>query len=271
MKKGKKSIFYFAIVMSAIFTVSCGLYISNYDYVSIEEITSGAHSLLQKQEEPVDGFNYWLPLEYDYISDFTDGYGMLEKDGMWLIVDNDYNFIYSTSEYQVINLNQNFICVQSLETFKYGMMDIDGSIIIEPQYDSPLLFSEGLASVVANDRVGYINLSGNLVIDYKYEWGLSFSEGLACRDDVFINRMGEEVLKIPEGYYVDLFWQEGYGNFYLGDLMVVYNENGNKAAVMDKTGAILLASNEFEEIKIFGGNYVAVKKDNKWGVIDLTE
>ena len=54
--------------------------------------------------------------------------------------------------------------------------------------------------------------------------------------------------------------------------MVVYKERDeSKAAVMDKQGNILLESDEFEEIKIFRDNYVAVKIDGKWGIIKVNQ
>jgi len=78
------------------------------------------------------------------------------------------------------------------------------------------------------------------------------------------------VFKIPEGYTTGSSYQKGHGNFYLGDLMIVYKERDeSKSAVMDKQGNILLESDEFEEIKIFRDNYVAVKIDGKWGVIKV--
>jgi hypothetical protein len=65
------------------------------------------------------------------------------------------------------------------ETLLYGMKKINGEVIIEPIYTSPLIFVEGLAPVLVDEKIGYINISGDLVIDFYYDWGTLFNEGLA--------------------------------------------------------------------------------------------
>ncbi len=70
------------------------------------------------------------------------------------------------------------------ELGKYGYADANGAIVIKPQFDKALNFSEGLAAVMTKEnyqeRWGFIDLSGKMVIPatFKLRPG-RFSEGLA--------------------------------------------------------------------------------------------
>lgn len=335
-------------------------------------------------------YNFELPFEYDYISDFSNGYGLLKKNGQWTLVDSNYRLFPSTSEYEVVNISNDVLCIQSQEDSKYGLIDIYGNILVSPQYNSPINYSEGLALVEKGGKFGYIDAAGNLIVDFKYDTGVSFHDGLAAvgdgnhfyfinRDDeiisgpfenlggevyihttaymeysegytaffkedpnlpaatygggyggwgflnkqgnvvitpkyksvrpfyeglaavetfdnewIYINKCGEAVMegapgdffnglacvgnrfidktgktiiKIPEGYSVSSSSSKGFDNFYYGDLIMVYHETENRYAVMNKQGKIVLESDDYEELKIFNGNHVAVKKNEKWGIL----
>ncbi len=77
------------------------------------------------------------------------------------------------------------------------------------------------------------------------------------------------MIEIPQGYSLESSTQNGFDNFYLGDLIVVYEEQNGQKAIMNKQGKIILESNNFDDMKIFRDNYVAVKKNGMWGIINL--
>src|SRR5262245_23229851 len=56
---------------------------------------------------------------------------------------------------------------------KFGAIDAKGTIVIAPQYDDELLFSDGIARVRVGDKVGFIDSSGQLLISPK----LTLSQG----------------------------------------------------------------------------------------------
>jgi hypothetical protein len=62
---------------------------------------------------------------------------------------------------------------------KVGFMDTTGSIVIQPKYDDVFPFSDGLAPVELGDKWGYVDKTGNVVIPIQYHIGHMFSEGLA--------------------------------------------------------------------------------------------
>ena len=62
---------------------------------------------------------------------------------------------------------------------KWGFVDADGGIVIEPQYENAGAFSNNLAPVETAAGWGYINLENQLVIEAKYLGAKSFYEGIA--------------------------------------------------------------------------------------------
>lgn len=50
-----------------------------------------------------------------------------------------------------------------------GFLDVnDGTIVIEAQYDKAWVFSEGVAAVVKDSRIGFINARNEVVIPFRY-------------------------------------------------------------------------------------------------------
>jgi hypothetical protein len=65
--------------------------------------------------------------------------------------------------------------------FKYGYIDRQGEMVIQPQFEHACSFSEGLACVVnaTDHKHGFIDPSGRLVISPKYDMSFDFQNGLA--------------------------------------------------------------------------------------------
>ena len=55
-------------------------------------------------------------------------------------------------------------------------------MVIPPQFDEAVKFSEGLAAVFIECRWGYIDKTGALVIKPQFKFASEFSEGLAAVD-----------------------------------------------------------------------------------------
>jgi len=68
------------------------------------------------------------------------------------------------------------------DIIKYGFINREGKIVIEPRFDYAGNFSEGLACVEINDKHGYINKKGEFIIEPQFDNTFSFSEGLALVD-----------------------------------------------------------------------------------------
>lgn len=110
---------------------------------------------------------------------------------------------------------------------KYGYIDKTGRLVIPPQFDYALDFSEDLAPVTTNDGWGYIDKSGKYIITTQCVWVSYFSEGLAVVElgDKFgyINKSGKYIVT-PQ-----FEWPRDFSN---GLAMVVL---GHKCGYIDKS------------------------------------
>jgi hypothetical protein len=193
---------------------------------------------------------------------------------------------------------------------KFGFMDRNGKVVINPQYDYVEDFSEGfaLAGFVGKKRFfidrtgktaiapkyfdaingfncglargntnhnvpngGYIDKSGKLVIENFYGVCL-FSEGLAC---VELNKWG---FIDTSGQFVIKPHFDEVAPFSEGLAGVTFWDQSkasrNKRGFIDKTGKIVIKS-EFDVTHSFSEGFAAVgmeasNHDYKWGYIDKT-
>jgi hypothetical protein len=66
------------------------------------------------------------------------------------------------------------------ERGKYGFIDASGRVIIKPQFDGALPFTEGLAAVSTGNKWGFIDASGKTIIPMSYRAVSHFSDGLSA-------------------------------------------------------------------------------------------
>lgn len=62
----------------------------------------------------------------------------------------------------------------------YGYIDKTGKMVIDPQFEWAVEFSENLAAVRINGKYGFIDKSGKIVIQPKFDFVRSFSDGYAA-------------------------------------------------------------------------------------------
>lgn len=180
---------------------------------------------------------------------------------------------------------------------KFGFVDTNGNVVIEPQFDDISEFSEGLAAVKLKNNWGFINRTGEIVIKCKYEAAKEFKEGLAPIQVFglwgFINKTGKTVIKaqyrnascFSEGLadvahkktkahgYIDkngkLVINHKYSSGYSfkDGLAVVGRVDGVKDGVIDKKGRTIVDL-EYDRIEPFSEGLAVVQKGTKFGYID---
>lgn len=181
---------------------------------------------------------------YDYAGTFQNGLAAVEANGKWMLVSteggtdrdgfeqivtdlsgrylvNDTILVREAGTYVVYNskwehqadlagdevdiLDQNGI-IAFRRGGKWGFADMEGNVVIEPEYTNARSFSNGLAAVQNSDGLwGFINRENRLVIDYTFtDAGYMSSEGICpVRVDkpmtapVYDDDTGEEIV-IPE-------------------------------------------------------------------------
>jgi len=140
---------------------------------------------------------------------------------------------------------------------KWGYIDKEGKILINPQFNYANLFINGIALVKsADDKYGYIGEDGKYKINAVYKYATFFSEGLACvvpenGKPQFIDEKGKIKFTVSTGEYCGVF-SEGLAAVKVGD----------KWGFLDKNGKMKI-NPQFSSVYPFSNGLAAVYNYNK--------
>lgn len=144
---------------------------------------------------------------------------------------------------------------------KWGYISQSGKIVIEPRFESAYSFSEGLAKVAIDYNYGFIDTTGRIVVEPKFDYASDFSEGLASvgidSNYGYIDKTGQMIIKSQYRYS---------GEFSQG---LAYVEIDAKYGYIDTTGRIVIEP-QFDYAKKFSEGLATVEVDDKYGYIDKT-
>jgi hypothetical protein len=146
-----------------------------------------------------------IPAQFYEASAFSQGRAAVSMKGGHAYIDSNGALIFGPEDTGAVALNcQEFSngLAPILSEDKVGFIDLQGRIAIKPQFDDAGCFSEGLARVKIGDKYGFIDLTGRVVIPPAYSFADRFSEGLAATgtDEAalfYINKKGEKVIRGP--------------------------------------------------------------------------
>jgi hypothetical protein len=161
---------------------------------------------------------------------------------------------------------------------RFGYINAEGRVVVEPQYWEAEDFSEGLAAVLMEGRWGYIDKEGRTALGPKWVAAHSFSEGLAWVYEQgvgygFIDRTGRMVFKL-EGATAP-------GEFHEGMARVLIPPGGGTGhgdadregrfgyGYIDRLGRLAIPG-PFEKADDFSEGLSSVQVGSKWGYIDRT-
>jgi WG containing repeat len=184
--------------------------------------------------------------------------------------------------------------VRDIRTKKDGFIDKTGSMVIPPQFDFTLGFSEGLAMVEVGGKYGFIDKTGAFAVEPRFDGAAWFSEGLAAvkLDDKwgFIDQRGQLVIE-PQ-FDEAIVFSEGRASVKVGEKWGFTDKSGNlvispqfKGALefhegsapvwfgTEKCGFIDYAGNMalptlYEYADPFYEGLAGVRINGKWGFID---
>ena len=147
------------------------------------------------------------------------GYGIIDATGKTIL----------NAEWDWVELNSGVIIV--CKNNNYGLMDINGSVIVAPMYDNIGDFYEGFAKAYLNGKVGVINTSGRLVSEIKWNDVQNFSDSMAAVKDSnglwgFIDNTGK--LTIPCKYENVSSFNKGFASVLDGDTVYIIDKQGRK-------------------------------------------
>lgn len=153
---------------------------------------------------------------------------------------------------------------------KYGYIDKDYNEVLPFIYDDAWSFSEGLAGVKIDGKIGFIDESGEIAIKPRYD-GIkgSFSNGVAKvlegNSLFYIDEKGKKLNKV--GYH-----QQTYDNYREMSVDHVQNKRGNLQTLINmKSENIVINVPNYESIEIIEGTSLACAKlDGKFCLFDYT-
>lgn len=125
---------------------------------------------------------------------------------------------------------------------KFGAIDATGRIVIPPQYDTELRFSDGLARVVVGSKTGFVDTAGKLVISPQAK--ISIGSGDFAQE-----------VSLPS--LITGEFSEGLAPFRLE----------HKFGYVDKTGAVAIPP-QFEEAEAFKDGRALVVVNGHYGSIN---
>lgn len=147
---------------------------------------------------------------------------------------------------------------------KGGYIDIEGNLVIKPQFDVARDFREGLGGVRVGDKCGYIDRNGEFIIKPILEYASDFSEGLAAVMPSGSNKWGymdkAGNMVIDPCFEEESFWSD------FSEGLSAAKING-KWGYIDKTGNWVINPG-FEHACSFSEGLACVKAEGKWGYID---
>src|SRR5713101_4041743 len=185
----------------------------------------------------------------------SDGERTLEGESSWLPDGNFHEGLARVD--QAVHLTDGGDPVQ-----KFGFIDREGHLVVQPQWDNAQEFSGGLAAVQRGGKWGFIDKAGRVVIPIEWDddrtWH-RFSEGLAPVERVgkwgFIDKTGNTVIALR--WENALWFHEGLAAVKLG----------GKWGFINKTGNTVIAL-QWEEVAEFHEGLAAVQRGGKWGFVD---
>ncbi|OFW62341.1 MAG: hypothetical protein A2Y74_09355 [Actinobacteria bacterium RBG_13_63_9] len=148
-----------------------------------------------------------IPPRYAFAWRFSEGYARVRTDDKAGYIDPSGAWILRLEDYLAVDeFSDGVAPVYGYDANKYGFVDKNGKVVLEPRFDEAWGFTEGLAAVMLTREdpegglYGYIDKGGKWYIQPQFVNARPFSEGLAAvQREVdgkwgYIDKGGSEVL-----------------------------------------------------------------------------
>ena len=146
------------------------------------------------------------------------------------------------------------------ETTKYGFVDKEGQVAINPQFLACRSFSEGFAAFKNKDeKWGYIDKEGKIVINPQFDGVSSFRHGSA----VVSNGESSGTIGTDGKFVINPQFDE---LSYFNEGLAIIKQNG-KYGYVDTEGKIVI-NPQFDNASAFVNGLASVNSSGKWGYID---
>lgn len=154
---------------------------------------------------------------YSVVQTFDDKYGLINRKGEE-IISPKYEYLKSSNKDNRLIFEKNG---------RYGFMDFNENIVIEPLYKEITDFYGNIAMYTAKDKVGLINENGKLIEEFLIVSEIKDNMIIAGNEDGFIvmNSENKKIVKIP--WSDAMFWGSRYIKLKEKGTVKIIDYNGN--------------------------------------------
>lgn len=155
---------------------------------------------------------------------------------------------------------------------KWGFINRQGEVVIQPQFEAALPFSEGLAvACLSREKCGYIDETGKFAINPQFEYAGRFSEGLAAVAGGgkigYIDKTGKYAINPQFEVMESRAGRLGVLSLNVFSEELAQAKIGEKIGFIDKTGKIII-NPQFDNAYPFFDGLAATQIGGKWGFVD---
>lgn len=234
-----------------------------------------------------------LEIKYDGIEKIeAESYYVVLQGAKQVVVKNDGTEVLNGNYDKIVSIlknAENGVIYQKAN--KCGVMKLDGTVVLKPEYENLKEGKSGNIIAKQNGKYGIIDLQGNTKLDFKYQT-LAYNEKAnmyIAEDEQYNNVILDDKLQVKqEGYLIELNETKGYIELRQNDEYKYYNfkfeeqkpssiftnntlfvsKNNGKYGFVDKDGKVVVdyIYDDVTNQNMYG--YAGVKKDGKWGAVN---
>jgi len=205
-----------------------------------------------------------IAANYEKAHPFVDGYAVV-KSGNWVILSNEgeETTIDMKDVLDVKKFSEGLAPIKSADKL-LGFVDVNGKVVIKPQFKAVGYFVDGLAFAKTMDgKVGYINPKGDWIIEAQFAKAGNFSKGSGFAKATKGETKG---FVSKDGKFQTLTDADSFGNFHEG---LAYGKKDGMVGFFDTKGTWVIKPT-FQAVKKFKNGLARAKQNDKWGFIDRT-
>ena len=217
----------------------------SYSYIGMYQSRRAVFNNMNEQGSYLYGYlnrqgREAIAMQYMSANDFKDGQALVQiKDNQFALIGLNGEILYTYNYASVNNPGDGLLSFQPDTNSKYGYIDINGNIVIQPKYSVALPFNKERAvintSVDISNKYGLIDKQGNFIIEPIYN---------------DLNPIGEDRVALgiainPEQPYI-----------------------GSKYAITDTVNGDLLTAFIYTNVSNYDKGYVSVSDDSNTFFLD---
>lgn len=214
--------------------------------------------------------NLMIDYIYEHADFFNEGVATVGINGTEGLIGTDGKYVIRPRFSSCSNYSEGWahIVTKDNNEYRHGFANIEGQVFYRDYFNNNTgSFNSGLAVFEINHKFGYVNTNGEIVIEPQYLCAFDFSEGLAMvvNDNSkcgFIDSYGELVIPFKYEYHpMQAYLYQGFH-----DGLAVVRED-NKYGYVNTKGEYV-ASPIYDYANEFSEGLAAVSIDDKWGYIN---